>query len=79
MNACPVMEDVFWNRLFLASEAISETRTGEPDQALESLIALLAGLEEGFYDRFDPADSFQAYAAVSFCRAVRRCLSNGQR
>ncbi len=72
MNATPAMEDVFWNRLLMASETI-----GDCDPSLESVVALLAGLEEGFYDQFDPADSFQAYAAVSLCRAIRRRLSEG--
>lgn len=69
MKTSASAEDLFWNRLLSASEAIES-----PDESLESLAALLAGLEEGFYDRFDPADSFQAYAAVSLCRAVRRRL-----
>lgn len=69
MNQSSAPEELFWNRLLSASEAIEST-----DESVESLIALLSGLEEGFYDRFDPADSFQAYAAVSLCRALRRRL-----
>lgn len=62
-------EDLFWNRVLSASEAITAA-----DQSTETLLALLAALEEGFYDSFDPADEFPAYATVSLCRSIRRHL-----
>lgn len=59
-------EALFWNRVLTAAEAIEDTSLSAP-----AVSGLLLALDEGFGDLLDPVQSFEAYAVLRLCRAVR--------
>jgi hypothetical protein len=63
------VERLFWDRVLGISEFIDSGNI-----AIEELRKNLLGLDEGFADRFDPANAYPEYVTVRLCRAIRNSL-----
>ena len=70
-------DPLFWNQLLARRDAIAAL-PGSGDTRRALVNQLMAVVEP--YDRhFDPADDFEAYVAVSLCRAIAAALADGAR
>lgn len=70
-------DPLFWSQLLARRDAIAALPRGDGETRAALMAQLLAVVEA--YDRhFDPADQFEAYVAVSLCRAIAAALAEGE-
>jgi len=70
-------DPLFWNQLLARRDAIAALPACDSDIRAVLADQLMAVVEP--YDRhFDPADDFEAYVAVSLCRAIATALGGGR-
>lgn len=60
---------IFWARVQTLADTMDD-----PSSTIQDLKAHLLAVDEGFSHAFDPADQYEEYVAVQFCRGLRRRL-----
>ncbi|MEA3300561.1 MAG: hypothetical protein U9R22_10095 [Pseudomonadota bacterium] len=69
-------DPLFWNQLLARRDTIAALPPGD-SETREALMAQLLAVVEPYDRHFDPADDFEAYVAVSLCRAIAAALADG--